>query len=43
MIKDTLDGISVFVAVAEATSLREAGERLGVTGQAVSQALRQLE
>jgi len=43
MFKDELDGMTVFVAVAEAASLREAGERLRVTGQAVSQALRQLE
>ena len=41
--RDELDGMTVFVAVAEATSLRAAGERLGVTGQAVSLALRQLE
>ena len=43
MARDELDGMTVFVAVAEATSLRAAGERLGVTGQAVSLALRQLE
>jgi DNA-binding transcriptional LysR family regulator len=38
-----LEGMSVFVAVAESRSLREAGERLGVSGSAVSQALRKLE
>jgi DNA-binding transcriptional LysR family regulator len=40
---DDLDGIGVFVAVAEARGFRAAGERLGVTGSAVSQALRRLE
>jgi len=40
---DDLDGISVFVAVAEAGGLSAAGRRLGVTGSAVSQALRRLE
>jgi DNA-binding transcriptional LysR family regulator len=40
---DDLDGIGVFVAVAEAKGCRAAGERLGVSGSAVSQALRRLE
>jgi DNA-binding transcriptional LysR family regulator len=40
---DALDGLPVFVAVAEAKSFRAAGERLGVTSSAVSQALRRLE
>jgi len=40
---DDLDGIAVFVAVAEAKGFRAAGERLGVSGSAVSQALRRLE
>jgi DNA-binding transcriptional LysR family regulator len=40
---DPLDGMSVFIAVAEARSFRAAGERLGVTSSAVSQALRKLE
>ena len=40
---DDLDGIEVFVAVAEAKGFRAAGERLGVSGSAVSQALRRLE
>src|SRR5512147_338219 len=40
---DNLDGIAVFVAVAEAQGFRAAGERLGVTGSAVSQTLRRLE
>ena len=35
--------MSVFVAVAEAKSFRAAGDRLGVTSSAVSQALRKLE
>lgn len=43
MIRDDLEGMTVFAAVAEAKSLREAGERLGVSGSAVSQALRKLE
>jgi len=38
-----LDGIEVFVAVAEAKGFRSAGQRLGVSGSAVSQALRRLE
>jgi len=40
---DDLDGISTFVAVAEAKGFRAAGRRLGVSGSAVSQALRRLE
>lgn len=38
-----LDGIPVFVAVAEEKGFRAAGKRLGVTGSAVSHALRRLE
>ncbi|WP_257461662.1 LysR family transcriptional regulator [Archangium lipolyticum] len=40
---DALEGMAVFVAVAQSKSLREAGERLGVSGSAVSQALGKLE
>ena len=40
---DDLDGMSVFVAVAEAKGFRAAGDRLGVSGSAVSQTLRKLE
>lgn len=40
---DTLDGISTFVAVADAKGFRAAADRLGVTGSAVSQAIRRLE
>src|SRR5512141_2049657 len=40
---DDLDGIVVFAAVAEARGFRAAGERLGVSHSAVSQALRRLE
>jgi DNA-binding transcriptional LysR family regulator len=40
---DTLDGMAVFLAVAEAKNFRVAGERLGVSASAVSQALRKLE
>src|SRR5688572_6825158 len=40
---DDIEGMAVFAAVAESKSLREAGERLGVTGSAVSQTLRKLE
>jgi len=40
---DALDGIQVFVAVAEAGGFRAAGKRLGVTGSAVSHALKRLE
>lgn len=43
MMSDDLEGMTVFAAVAESKSLREAGERLGVSGSAVSQALRKLE
>jgi DNA-binding transcriptional LysR family regulator len=38
-----LEGIPVFVAVAEQRSFRAASERLGVTRSAVSQAIRRLE
>ena len=40
---DELDGMATFVAVAEAKGFRAAGERLGVSHSAVSQALRRLE
>jgi DNA-binding transcriptional LysR family regulator len=40
---DELDGLAFFVAVAEAKGFRAAGARLGVSGSAVSQALRRLE
>lgn len=40
---DHLDGLAVFVAVAESKGFRAAGNRLGVSGSAVSQALRKLE
>src|SRR5215212_8749604 len=40
---DELDGMTTFVAVAEAKGFRAAGARLGVSGSAVSQALRRLE
>lgn len=40
---DDFGGISCFVALAETRSFRMAGERLGVTRSAVSQALRRLE
>ena len=40
---DNLDGMAMFVAVAEAKGFRAAGERLGVSGSAVSQAMRRLE
>lgn len=43
VISDELEGMAAFAAVAESRSLREAGDRLGVTGSAVSQALRKLE
>lgn len=43
MMNDALDGMAVFVAVAEAKNFRVAGERLGVSASAVSQALRKLE
>ncbi len=40
---DDLDGLAVFAAVAEAKGFRAAGRRLGVSGSAVSQALRRFE
>ena len=40
---DDLDGMAIFVAVAEAKGFRAAGERLEISGSAVSQALRKLE
>lgn len=40
---DELDGIALFVAVAEERGFRAAGKRLGVTGSAVSQGWRRLE
>ncbi|HEX8430145.1 MAG TPA: LysR family transcriptional regulator [Longimicrobium sp.] len=40
---DDLEGISTFVALADAKGFRAAGERLGVSGSAISQALRRLE
>src|SRR6478752_3361604 len=40
---DDLDGMAVFVAVAEAKGFRAAGARLGVSGSAVSQTMRRLE
>ena len=40
---DTLDGLAVFVAIAEVKNFRVAGERLGVSASAVSQTLRKLE
>src|SRR6476646_9549609 len=40
---DDLDGMAVFVAVAEAKGFRAAGDRLGVSGSAVSQSLQRLE
>jgi DNA-binding transcriptional LysR family regulator len=43
MIADPFEGMTVFVAVAQARSLREAGDRLGVSGSAVSQTLNRLE
>ena len=43
MTPDALDGMAVFVTVAEAKNFRVAGERLGVSASAVSQALRKLE
>jgi DNA-binding transcriptional LysR family regulator len=38
-----LDGLEVFVAVAEAKGFRAAGDRIGISGSAVSQSLRKLE
>ncbi|MBK9408413.1 MAG: LysR family transcriptional regulator [Gemmatimonadetes bacterium] len=40
---DELDGMATFIAVAEAKGFRAAGERLGMSHSAVSQALRRLE
>lgn len=40
---DDLDGISMFLAVVEAKGFRAAGQRLGVSGSALSQAVRRLE
>jgi DNA-binding transcriptional LysR family regulator len=40
---DELDGMATFVAVAEAKGFRAAGDRLGLSHSAVSQALRRLE
>ena len=40
---DELEGMETFVAVAEAKGFRPAAARLGVTGSAVSQAIRRLE
>ena len=40
---DELDGMATFAAVAETKGFRAAGERLGVSHSAVSQALRRLE
>ena len=40
---DELDGMATFVAVAEAKGFRAAGERLGVSHSAVSQAMKRLE
>jgi DNA-binding transcriptional LysR family regulator len=41
--KDALEGVAVFVAVAEAGSFSEAARRLGISPSAVSQAVRSLE
>ena len=43
MKSQALDGMAIFVAVADARNFRVAGERLGVSASAVSQALRKLE
>lgn len=40
---DELDGLATFVAVAESGGFRAAGERLGISHSAVSQAVRRLE
>ena len=40
---DDLNGMTVFAAVAETKGFRSAGDRLGVSASAVSQALRKLE
>ncbi len=39
----SLDGMEIFTAVAETKGFRSAGERLGVSGAAVSKAVRKLE
>lgn len=41
--KDTLEGVAVFVSVAEAGSFSEAARRLGISPSAVSQTIRGLE
>ncbi len=41
--RDDLNGLATFVAVAETRSFRAAGDRLGVTASAVSQTVRQIE
>jgi DNA-binding transcriptional LysR family regulator len=41
--KDELDGMAAFIAVADKRSFTSAGAALGVTGSAVSQTVRQLE
>jgi len=40
---DDLNGMTVFAAIAEAKGFRAAGDRLGVSASALSQALRKLE
>src|SRR6478672_10985550 len=40
---DELEGMATFVAVAETRGFRAAAARLGITGSAVSQAIRRLE
>ena len=40
---DDLEGMATFAAVAETRGFRRAAERLGITGSAVSQAIRRLE
>jgi DNA-binding transcriptional LysR family regulator len=40
---DAFDGMAIFVAVAETKGIRAAGQRLGLSHSAVSQALRRLE
>ena len=42
-LKDPLEGVSIFVAVAEAASFSDAARRLGISPSAVSQAIRTLE
>jgi len=41
--RDPLEGVAMFVAVAEAGSFSEAARRLGISPSAVSQAIRALE